>query len=149
MEWTSVLGSRAFLDVLGGNWYNFFPLRPDRRARLRQRRRPRPHRHRPTISAPGYHDSYQDQKRYKPQVYVSLSYFKDGWAGSHDFKFGYDWKREQIKFGRAQPGGNIFYRDLNGAVNELELYNSPNEPINEVLYNAVLPERHLEGRPIA
>ena len=30
MEWTSVLGSRAFLDVLYGNWYNFFPLRPVR-----------------------------------------------------------------------------------------------------------------------
>ena len=29
-EWTSVLGSRAFLDVLYGNWYNFFPLRPTR-----------------------------------------------------------------------------------------------------------------------
>ena len=29
-EWTSVLGSRAFLDVLYGNWYNFFPLRPVR-----------------------------------------------------------------------------------------------------------------------
>ena len=27
---TSVLGSRAFLDVLYGNWYNFFPLRPTR-----------------------------------------------------------------------------------------------------------------------
>ena len=25
---------------------------------------------------------YQDQKRYKPQVYVALSYFKDGWGGS-------------------------------------------------------------------
>ena len=31
--------------------------------------------------------------------------------GSHDFKVGYDWKREQIKFFRDQPGGNIFYRD--------------------------------------
>ena len=30
VEWTSVLGSRAFLDVLYGNWYNFFPLRPVR-----------------------------------------------------------------------------------------------------------------------
>ncbi len=29
-EWTSVLGSRAFLDVLAGDWYNFFPLRPVR-----------------------------------------------------------------------------------------------------------------------
>ena len=30
LEWTSVLGSRAFLDVLAGEWYNFFPLRPVR-----------------------------------------------------------------------------------------------------------------------
>ena len=81
IEWTSVLGSRAFLDVLVGNWYNFFPLRPDRSARLRRR-----------TSCPGRidtannqrdggdHDAYQDQKRYKPQVYVTLSYFQDGWA---------------------------------------------------------------------
>ena len=27
-QWTSVLGSRAFLDVMVGNWWNFFPLRP-------------------------------------------------------------------------------------------------------------------------
>ena len=27
-QWTSVLGSRMFLDVLAGNWYNFFPLDP-------------------------------------------------------------------------------------------------------------------------
>ena len=36
----------------------------------------------------------------------------------------------------SQPG-NIFYRDLNGGVNELELYNSPNTSINSVVYNAV------------
>ncbi len=30
VEGTRVLGSRAFLDVLYGNWYNFFPLRPVR-----------------------------------------------------------------------------------------------------------------------
>ena len=29
-EWTSVLGSRMFLDVIVGNWWNFFPLRPVR-----------------------------------------------------------------------------------------------------------------------
>jgi hypothetical protein len=134
-EWTSVLSSRMFLDVIAGNWYNFFPLRPtDEKGfaddvvsgRLDTG----------TQQRTGYHDSYQDQKRFKPQVYVAMSYFKDGWKGSHDFKFGYDWKREQIKFFRDQPGGNIFYRDLNGSVNELELYNAPNEPINEVLYNA-------------
>ena len=59
-----------------------------------------------------------------------MSYFKDGWAGSHDFKVGYDWKRDRRFFTRPQPGGDIFYRDLNGAVNELELYNSPNTSTN-------------------
>ena len=135
-EWTSVLGGRAFLDVLAGNWYNFFPLEPDRPVRLHQRRGSRPHRDQPRTSAPGITTRYQDQKRYKPQVYVSLSYFKDGWAGSHDFKVGYDWKRDRRYFTRPQPGGDIFYRDLNGNVNELELYNSPNTSTNSVVYNA-------------
>ena len=134
-EWTSVLGSRAFLDVLAGNWYNFFPLRPTDDYGFASDVPPG-RIDTGTNQRTGYHDSYQDQKRYKPQVYVALSYFRDGWMGSHDFKVGYDWKREQIKFFRDQPGGNIFYRDLSSAVNELELYNSPNEPINEVLYNA-------------
>jgi hypothetical protein len=134
VEWTSVLGGRAFLDVIGGNWYNFFPLDPTDvhgfatdvvPGRIDTANNQRT----------GYHDAYQDQKRYKPQVYVNLSYFKDGWRGSHDFKFGYDWKRDRRSFGRAQPF-DIHYRDLNGNVNELEIYNSPNTSINDVAYNA-------------
>jgi hypothetical protein len=133
-EWTSVLSDRLFLDVIGGNWYNFFPLDPTDQygfvsnvvpGRIDTANNQRT----------GYNDAYQDQKRYKPQVYVAMNYFKDGWKGSHDFKFGYDWKRDRRLFGRAQPG-NIFYRDLNGAVNELELYNSPNTSQNDVVYNA-------------
>ena len=133
-EWTSVLSDRLFLDVIGGNWYNFFPLDPTDQygfasnvvpGRIDTANNQRT----------GYNDAYQDQKRYKPQVYVAMNYFKDGWKGSHDFKFGYDWKRDRRFFGRAQPG-NIFYRDLNSAVNELELYNSPNTSQNDVVYNA-------------
>ena len=135
MEWTSVLGSRAFLDVLGGNWYNFFPLDPTDQYGFVSNVEPG-RIDTATSQRSGYHDAYQDQKRYKPQVYVALSYFKDGLAGSHDFKVGYDWKRDRRLFGRAQPG-NIHYRDLNGAVNELELYNSPNTSQNDVVYNAV------------
>ena len=134
-EWTSVLGSRAFLDVIGGNWYNFFPLDPTDLHGFASNVEPG-RIDTATNQRTGYHDAYQDQKRYKPQVYVALSYFKDGLAGSHDFKVGYDWKRDRRLFGRAQPG-NIHYRDLNGAVNELELYNSPNTSQNDVVYNAV------------
>ena len=134
MEWTSVLGSRAFLDVLYGNWYNFFPLDPTDShgfttgvvpGRIDTGNNQRT----------GYHDSYQDQKRYKPQFYTTLSYFQDGLHGSHDMKFGVDWKRDRRHFGRAQPY-DIHYRDLNGAVNELEIYNSPNTSTNDVVYTA-------------
>ena len=94
VEWTSVLGSRAFLDVIGGNWYNFFPLDPTDQHGFADNVVPG-RIDTATNQRTGYHDAYQDQKRYKPQVYVSLSYFKDGWAGSHDFKVGYDWKRDK------------------------------------------------------
>jgi hypothetical protein len=133
-EWTSVLSSRMFLDVLAGNWYNFFPLEPTDQYGFVSNVEPG-RIDTATNQRTGYHDSYQDQKRYKPQVYVALSYFKDGWKGSHDFKFGYDWKRDRRFFTKPQPG-NIFYRDLNGAVNELELYNSPTTSQNDVVYHA-------------
>lgn len=134
-EWTSVIGGKAFLDVIAGNWYNFFPLRPTDEVGLASNVVPG-RIDTQSNQRTGYHDSYQDQKRFKPQVYVSLAYFKDGWFGSHDMKIGYDWKRDRRFFFRDQPGGNIFYRDLAGAVNELELYNAPNTSQNDVVYNA-------------
>jgi hypothetical protein len=134
VEWTSVLGSRAFLDVIAGEWYNFFPLDPTDQYGFASNVVPG-RIDTATNQRTGYHDAYQDQKRYKPQFYVNLSYFQDGWHGSHDFKVGYDWKRDRRFFGRAQPF-DIHYRDLNGNVNELEIYNSPNTSQNDVVYNA-------------
>ena len=136
-EWTSVLGGRAFLDVMYANWYNFFPLRPTRDFGLYDG----PWGPGRTDTATGVlfdggaNSSYQDQKRYKPQVYVSLAYFKEGWKGSHDFKFGYDWKRDRRNLFNDQPF-DIFYRDTNGATNQLDLYNTPTSPTNDVVYNA-------------
>ena len=73
-----------FLDVLYGDWGNFFPLRPTSELGIYDG----PVRAWP--SGPGNNQffdggansSYQDQKRYKPQFYVSLSYFKDGWRAA-------------------------------------------------------------------
>ncbi len=136
-EWTSVLGSRAFLDVMYANWYNFFPLRPTRDFGLYDGPWG-PGRTETTTGAlfdGGANSSYQDQKRYKPQVYVSLAYFKDGWKGSHDFKVGYDWKRDRRNLFNDQPF-DIFYRDTNGRVNQVDLYNTPTSPTNDVVYNS-------------
>ena len=137
-EWTSVLGSRAFLDVMYANWYNFFPLRPTRDFGLYDGPWG-PGRIDTSTSQyfdGGANSSYQDQKRYKPQFYASLAYFKEGWKGSHDFKLGYDWKRDRRNLFNDQPF-DLFYRDTNGAVNQVDLYNTPTSPTNDVVYNAV------------
>jgi hypothetical protein len=144
LEWTSVLGSRAFLDVMAAEWYNFFPLRPVRdyglydgpwgpgRVNLGNNQ----------IYDGGSNNGYQDQKRFKPQFYATLSYFKDGWKGSHDFKVGYDWKRDRRKLFRDQPF-DIWYRDsttspasLGAGISQVDLYNTSVLGINDVNYNA-------------
>ena len=59
----------------------------------------------PTLvwSNTGGNNGYQDQKRYKPQFYTTLSYYKDGWKGSHDLQFGFDWKRDRRSLFNDQP----------------------------------------------
>jgi len=137
IEWTSVLTSTMFLDVLYGDWGNFFPLRPTKEVGIYDG---------PFVAGRqdltnnqffdgGANNAYQDQKRYKPQFYISLSYFKQGWKGSHDFKFGFDKKRDRRDFFQDQPF-DIFYRDQNGAVNQIDIYNTPVSPVNDVNYTS-------------
>jgi hypothetical protein len=136
-EWTSVLGSRAFLDVLAGNWYNFFPLRPVRDFGLYDGPWTPPRQDTATLvwSDTGGNNGYQDQKRYKPQFYTTLSYYQDGWKGSHDMRFGFDWKRDRRSLFNDQPF-DIWYRDNNGALAQVDLYNSNVTGINDVVYTS-------------
>ncbi len=137
IEWTSVLGSRAFLDVLAGQWYNFFPLRPVRDFGLYDGpwTAPRIDTATNVRSATGGNNGYQDQKRFKPQFYTTLSYFKDGWAGSHDFRAGFDWKRDRRQLFNDQPF-DIDYRDNNGNLAAVDIFNSSVTGINDVVYTA-------------
>jgi len=137
IEWTSVLGSRAFLDVLYGNWYNFFPLRPVRDFGLYDGpwEAPRIDTATNVLSPTGGNSGYQDQKRFKPQVYTTLSYFKDGWGGSHDLRVGFDWKRDRRRLYNDQPF-DIQYRDNNGAIAAVDLHNTSVLGINDVVYTA-------------
>jgi hypothetical protein len=138
VQWTSVLGSRAFLDVLAGQWYNFFPLRPTRDFGLYDG--PwgpgRIDTSNSVLFDGGANSSYQDQKRYKPQFYTTLSYYQDGWKGSHDMKVGFDWKRDRRNLFNDQPF-DIFYRDNAGNLSQVDIYNTPTSPVNDVEYNSV------------
>ncbi len=137
IEWTSVIGSRAFLDVLGANWYNFFPLRPVRDFGLYDGpwEAPRIDTATSVLSPTGGNSGYQDQKRYKPQFYTTLSYFKDGWGGSHDLRVGFDWKRDRRSLFNDQPF-DIQYRDNNGNLSAVDLHNTSVTGINDVVYTA-------------
>ncbi|MEZ5290891.1 MAG: TonB-dependent receptor [Vicinamibacterales bacterium] len=54
--------------------------------------------------------------RNKPQVNVTATYYLPEAAGSHDFKFGFEWLDDQSKFANNGTAGPIFYRDRDGAV---------------------------------
>jgi Carboxypeptidase regulatory-like domain/TonB dependent receptor len=135
LEWTSVLSPNLYLDVQASQWYNFFPLRPT----LESGAFDGPYvPGRVEISSTNRFDggpntAYQDQKRYKPQFSASLSYFKQGWRGDHSFKFGSEGRHETRKFFADQPFDLVYYDTVLGVTpSELELYNTPNEGINQV-----------------
>ncbi len=137
-EWTSVLSDRAFLDVIVGDWRNYFPLRPTPEGGVYSGTL-QPGRIEVTTGQyfdGGASNFYQKQRRYKPQYNVSLSYFKRGWAGDHDFKVGAEGRWEKRLFFRDQPF-NVFYRDRNGVPSEIDIYNTPNDGDNRVTAHAV------------
>ena len=69
--------------------------------------------------------------RNKPQFNVSLSYFKDGWLGGHNFKFGTESRWEERAFFADQPFNLVYYDTvLNQTPSEVEFYNTPNDGIN-------------------
>jgi hypothetical protein len=137
-EWTSVVSNKMFVDVLAGNWYNFFPLRPQTEFGNFPVEDFVPGRQ--DLDSTNFFDggaarSYQDQKRFKPQVHAYMTYFQNGWGGTHDFKAGYEWRRDRRKLGNDQPF-NVFYRDRGTNTSEIELFNGPVEPINDVYVNS-------------
>ena len=120
---------------IGGNWYNFFPLDPTDQHGFATNVVPG-RIDTATNQRTGYHDAYQDQKRYKPQVYVDDVVLQGRLEGQPRLQVRLRLEARSPPCSAAPQPGNIFYRDLNGAVNELELYNSPNTSQNDVVYNA-------------
>jgi hypothetical protein len=134
VEWTNVLNDRMFLDVIVAQWYNFFPLRPTTESGAFAGPYVPGRQDISTLArlSGGPHSAYQYQKRFKPQFAASLSYFKDGWRGSHDFKFGAEGRREKRNFFADQPFDHYYYDAVLGVrPQEVDFYNTPNEGINQ------------------
>lgn len=80
-EWNKVLSDSTFGEVRGGQFGYNWPLTPNANAtgpRIEDLSNS-------LVSGPNLH---RQQNRRRNQILGSLSYFKDGLAGSHDFKFG-------------------------------------------------------------
>ena len=60
--------------------------------------------------------------RNKPQITITSSYYLPDKAGSHDLKAGFEWLDDQSKFGNNGNSGPILYRDRNGGIAEIELF---------------------------
>ncbi len=130
VEWTSTPTTDLFLDFQFAHWGNFFPLFPSSTQSESTEGVPVGRVDLGTDQHSGAQSYYHDRTTLKPQFSGSVSYFKDDLAGSHSFKFGTEIQRERRQFLRFQPG-NIWYRDRNGVPEEVWIYNTPNEGIND------------------
>jgi hypothetical protein len=80
-EWNKVLSDTTFGEVRGGQFGYDWPLVPNENAsgpRIEDLSNS-------LVTGPNLH---RQQNRRRNQILGSISYFKDGLAGSHDFKFG-------------------------------------------------------------
>jgi hypothetical protein len=130
IEWTSTLNSRAFLDVQYSHWGNYFPLYPTQTKSTSTEGVPVGRIDLDTSQQSGGSDYYHNRTTLKPQLSAALSYFVDRFAGNHNFKFGLEAYRERRKFLRFEPG-NIYYRDRGTTPSEVDIYNTPNQGIDD------------------
>ncbi len=130
VEWTSTPSNELFLDFQFAHWGNYFPLFPSSTQSESTEGVPVGRIDLATGQRSGAKSYYHDRTTIKPQFSGSVSYFKDEWAGSHNFKFGTEIQNEQRSFLRFQPE-NIFYQDRAGVPQEVWLYNTPNEGIDD------------------
>jgi hypothetical protein len=115
-EYNAMLSAAALVEARVGNfWYDF-----DRK---------------PLADTPRYEDIGNSQIRggnarqntalRRPQGNVSLSYFKTGWGGDHNFKFGGEIMREKEDNPfTAYPGGVLHVMNNNAPL-RVRLYDSP------------------------
>jgi hypothetical protein len=80
-----------------------------------------------------------DNIRRRPQASGSLSYFKQGWAGTHNFKVGGEVMRDTLEQpfrGFINPTNSVSVRS-NGAPIQVRLYQGPNTSVNKLLTESV------------
>jgi Carboxypeptidase regulatory-like domain len=120
-EWNSILNQAAFLEVRAGkyfyNWQNRGKSQDTRVEDLNS-------------AIVRGSDRYFDNIRSRPQFWGALSYFKSGWAGTHNFKFGGEMMDETFEDVQGGYPGNVLVYTRNSVPYHVRLYSQPNTSIN-------------------
>jgi hypothetical protein len=118
-EWNKVISDSTFGEVRGGQFGYDWPLVPNENAtgpRIEDLSNS-------LVTGPNLH---RQQNRRRNQVLGSISYFKDGLAGSHDFKFGGEVFHETFfeEFFPTTYGNLSVSYTRNGTPSEVDLFDA-------------------------
>ena len=115
----AVLGRTMVLSVRGGHWGDF----GDYKGKGQKQRYDDAGANRLYGSIPTRFD-----ERDRPQVNGSLTYFKDGWGGTHSFKIGGEFQHEQQRYSTTAFGpSNVILYLNNNRPTQVDAYLVPND----------------------
>lgn len=103
-EWQRVMTNRWFLDVNAGSFYLDWPMVTQVDPSVDP-----PQQFRGNGSRAGAGWLAFSTTRHKPQVKAQTTYYLPDKAGSHDFKFGFEWLRDSYRYGHNGQSGPIRY----------------------------------------
>ena len=127
MGWDDVVNDKMFFEVHGGQFHYLWP-------NTRYTQAPAYEDLATNIVSGGNQDGwFRDITR--NQVLGSLSYFKDGWAGSHNFKVGGEFFNERFDDLRGQNGlgqvpNDVLMITRSGVPTEVILFQTPSASLN-------------------
>jgi hypothetical protein len=127
LGWDSVVNDKMFFEVHGGQFHYLWP-------NTRNSQAPAYEDLSTNIVSGGNQDGWF-RNITRNQVLGSLSYFKDGWGGSHNLKVGGEFFNERFDDLRGQDGLGQVPNDVlmvlsNGKPSEVLLFQSPSASLN-------------------
>jgi hypothetical protein len=127
IEWNRTFGNNLFAEARAGHW-------GDRWHQYRYTDEPRREDLVTLLVSGGTRNWFNVQNR--PQTTGAVSYYKDAWAGSHTFKFGWELQKEDVEqFWYDSFPDNIVNVLRSGAAAEVYLMLAPLASRNQLYWN--------------